>query len=194
MATEVRIHEIFPKTSLETMIEANDFIPLEVIHPGEILAEELKSRGIKQKDFARELGMTTGHLRCLLKGKIDFTERFSMLLEQKLGIPSTDWMNMQAHYDKYSEYSEEEMMVISSKSLYSHYDGMSIEEVVHYELVKWGYEESDLTEDQMERFKEEMKERIEGAFILDGVLTELSPYTPERIGRMIKERFNIEEQ
>lgn len=176
------------------MIDANDFIPLTIVHPGSILAEELKSRGIKQRDFAKELDMTTGRLRCLLKGKIDFTQRISELLEQKLGIPSMDWMNMQSMYDKYSGYDEEEMMVISAKSLYSHYEGMPIEEVVHHELEKRGYDESDLTEDQMERFKEEMKERIEGAFILDGVLTELTPYTPERIGRMIKERFHKEEQ
>ena len=41
------------------MIEVHDFIPLEVVHPGAILAEELKERKIRQSDFARRLGMTT---------------------------------------------------------------------------------------------------------------------------------------
>ena len=88
------------------MIEVNDFIPLEVTHPGAILAEELKERKIRQSDFAKCLGMTTGYLRCLLKGRIDFNEKIASQVENELGIPSSDWLTMQERYDKYSGYSE----------------------------------------------------------------------------------------
>lgn len=52
------------------MIEANEFIPLDIVHHGSILCEELKARRIRQREFARQIGMTTGRLRYLLKGKI----------------------------------------------------------------------------------------------------------------------------
>ena len=144
------------------MIEVNDFIPLEVVHPGAILAEELKERKIRQSDFAKCLGMTTGYLRCLLKGRIDFNEKIALQVENELGIPSSDWLTMQERYDKYSGYSEEDMMRVSLKSMYSHYEGKPIEEVIRLELEASGYTEEDLTEDQMERFKEEMIYRMDG--------------------------------
>ena len=172
----------------------NDFIPLEVIHPGVILAEELKARQIRQRDFARKLDMTTGYLRWLLKGKIGITERTAMMIERELGIPAADWMKMQEHYDKYSGYGLDEMIKVSLKSLYSQYEGLAIEEVVHIELKRHGYTEDDLTEDQMERFKEEMRFRMDGGLMLDGVLTELSPYSPAQLAKMIKQRLEEIEQ
>ena len=171
------------------MIEVNDFIPLEVVHPGSILAEELKERKIRQSDFAKCLGMTTGYLRCLLKGRIDFNEKIALQVENELGIPSSDWLTMQERYDKYSGYSEEDMMRVSLKSMYSHYEGKPIEEVVRLELEASGYTEEDLTEDQMERFKEEMIYRMDGGMILDGVLTEIPRYTPSQLKLMIRERL-----
>ena len=164
------------------MIEVNDFIPLEVVHPGAILAEELKERKIRQSDFARRLGMTTGYLRCLLKGRINFNEKIALQVENELGIPSSDWLTMQERYDKYSGYSEEDMMRVSLKSMYSHYEGKPIEEVVRLELEASGYTEEDLTE-------EEMIYRMDGGMILDGVLTEIPRYTPSQLKRMIRERL-----
>ena len=163
------------------MIKVNDFISLKVVHPGAILAEELKERKIRQSDFARILGMTTGYLRCLLKGRIDFTKKLASQVEEELGIPSVDWLTMQERYDKYSGYSEDEMMKVSIKSMYSHYEGKPIEEVVRLELEASGYTEEDLTEDQIERFKEEMIYRMDGGLILDGVLAEIPHYFPPRV-------------
>lgn len=62
-------------------------------------------------------------------------------------------------------------------SFYKHYEGLPIEEVVRLELREHGFIEEDLTEDQIERFKDEMKRRIAGEAILDGVLTEISIYS-----------------
>lgn len=171
------------------MIEENDFIPLEVVHPGNILAEELKERQIKQSDFARRLGITTGYLRYLLKGKIDFTEKIAIQVENQLGVSRADCLMMQVRFDKYSGYSEDEMMRISMKSLYSHYEELPIENVVRLELEASGYTEDDLTEDQMERFKEEMIYRMNGGIMLDGVLTEILSYSTSRLRKTIKEKF-----
>lgn len=80
----------------------NEFVPFAIAHPGEILGEELKERGIKQKDFAKQIGMQPTHLNSLIKGKMDISEKIACKLEAALGISFTDWMNLQANYHYYS--------------------------------------------------------------------------------------------
>lgn len=88
------------------MAERNDFRPFEVVHAGEILKEELKARGIKQKDFAKQIDMQPTHLSSLIKGKIQISEKIAYKLEQALGIPAIDWLNMQSNYNYYTSKSE----------------------------------------------------------------------------------------
>lgn len=146
-----------------------------------------KEQKIRQRDFAIRLGVTTGYLRRMLKGSIDFTERITSMIEAELGISAADWLKLQDRHDRYSGLSEDEMLTITARSLYSHYEGLPIEEVVHIELRRRGFTEEDLTEDQMERFKDEMRFRMEGSLMLDGVLAELSPDSEADIRRMVRE-------
>lgn len=69
------------------------------VHPGEVLNEELKERGIKQKDFAARIGIQPSHLNELLKGKRSFSVPIAMALEKELGIPYDSWMRMQYGYE-----------------------------------------------------------------------------------------------
>ena len=69
------------------------------VHPGEILNEELKERGIKQKDLAAKIGILPSHLNELIKGKRSFTVPISMALEKELGIPYDSWMRLQYSYE-----------------------------------------------------------------------------------------------
>lgn len=69
------------------------------VHPGEVLNEELKDRGIKQKDFAAKIGIRPSHLNELIKGKRSFTVAFAMILEKELGISYDSWMRMQYGYE-----------------------------------------------------------------------------------------------
>ena len=69
------------------------------VHPGEILNEELKERGIKQKDLAARIGIQPSHLNELIKGKRSFTVAIAMALENELGIPYDSWMRMQYGYE-----------------------------------------------------------------------------------------------
>ncbi len=74
-------------------------VPYKATHPGEILWEELKERGIKQKDFAAQIGMQPSHLNDFIKGKRDLNSDMAIKFEAQLGIPYTDWMNMQSGYE-----------------------------------------------------------------------------------------------
>ncbi len=68
------------------------------IHPGEILREELKERGIKQKDFAKAIGWQATHLNEFIKGKRNLNEDLAMRLESLLGIPFKTWMSLHSGY------------------------------------------------------------------------------------------------
>lgn len=68
------------------------------IHPGEILREELKERGIKQKDFAKAIGWQATHLNEFIKGKRNLNEDLAIRLESQLGIPFKTWMSLHSGY------------------------------------------------------------------------------------------------
>lgn len=79
---------------------ANNLTPLNPTHPGEVLREEIESRGITQTKLANEIGIRVSLLNELVNGKRDFTIEYALLIEAALGIDSDFWINMQMAYDK----------------------------------------------------------------------------------------------
>ncbi len=73
-------------------------IPAFAVHPGEILREELKERGIKQKDFSKQIGVQATHLNEVIKGKRNINADLAQKLERNLGISFQTWMNLQNNY------------------------------------------------------------------------------------------------
>jgi len=71
---------------------------LDPVHPGGILRSELAERGIRQKDFAEEIGMEPSHLSALIHGRRNITPAIAMRLEEVLGIPATVWLNLQSRF------------------------------------------------------------------------------------------------
>lgn len=82
------------------MATNNNIAPaLMAVHPGEILGEELKERGLSQKAFAAQIGMSPSHLSELIHGKLTVTMAIADKLEQGLGIDSKFWTNLQTEYN-----------------------------------------------------------------------------------------------
>lgn len=73
--------------------------PCVATHPGTILKEELKERGIKQVAFAKAIGIQPSHLSEILNGKRSITKEIASKLEEALGIPALSWLNMQTNYE-----------------------------------------------------------------------------------------------
>lgn len=73
--------------------------PFNPVHPGTILKEELKARGIRQKVFAASIGMQPTHLNALLQGGRNITAQLALRLETALKIPAATWMNLQENYN-----------------------------------------------------------------------------------------------
>ena len=77
----------------------NSVRPFVPVHPGVILKAELKERGIKQKEFAAQIGMRPPHLNALLQGGRNISPQLALRLEEVLGIPAQNWLNLQENYN-----------------------------------------------------------------------------------------------
>ena len=91
------------ETNDKDSVILNDVLPVYAVHPGSILAEELKERGIKQKDFAKAIGMEPPHLSALIHGKRNVTPAIAYRLESGLGISASIWLNLQNKYNLHKE-------------------------------------------------------------------------------------------
>ena len=69
------------------------------VHPGEMLKEELESRRITQKEFAKAIAVSYTMLNEILNGKRSITADFAILIEAALGTSAEHWLNMQARYN-----------------------------------------------------------------------------------------------
>ena len=81
------------------MATRNEIRPFVSVHPGAILKAELKERGIKQKDFAEQIGMRPTHLNALLQGDRNISPQLAVRLETVLGIPAKNWLSLQENYN-----------------------------------------------------------------------------------------------
>ena len=68
-------------------------------HPGELIRDELKERGMTQKLLAAEMGVKPSVLSETVNGKRSVSVNMALALEKALGIPADIWMTMQTQYD-----------------------------------------------------------------------------------------------
>lgn len=88
------------ETSNEKYFSIEGLSPYYLVHPGELLGEELKERGISQKAFAEKIGIQPSHLCALIHGARSFTPSVSAKIESGLpGISADYWMRMQDSYN-----------------------------------------------------------------------------------------------
>ena len=76
-----------------------EFTPFVATHPGEMIKDELKERGMTQKQLADETGIKTSVLSETINGKRSISLNVAVALEKALDIPADVWMNMQTQYD-----------------------------------------------------------------------------------------------
>ncbi len=68
-------------------------------HPGDVLKEEIESRGISQRKFADLLGVPYTQLNEILNGKRPVSTDFALMMEAALGISPELLINMQNRYN-----------------------------------------------------------------------------------------------
>lgn len=79
---------------------ANNLFPSNLIHPGEMIKDEIEFRGITQKALAEEIGVPASVLNEILNGKRAVTTEYALLLEAALGIEADLWLKLQSDYNK----------------------------------------------------------------------------------------------
>ena len=70
-----------------------------LIHPGEVLREELEELKISPAKVARELHVPANRLYQLIAGKRAMTADTALRLEKWLGVSADFWMNLQKRYE-----------------------------------------------------------------------------------------------
>ena len=78
---------------------ANDMVSSNLIHPGEMIKDEITARGITQKELARQMGVSYTVFNEILNGKRPVTTEYAMLLEAALGTDANIWLGLQTDYN-----------------------------------------------------------------------------------------------
>lgn len=97
------------------------FIPVEPIHPSELIKDELKARGMQRKELAERLGMKAPNLSRFFSAKEDITPSMALKLEEAFGISADYWMGLQLSYkrdlDAIRQRDEEEAKAIQVENV-----------------------------------------------------------------------------
>ncbi len=74
-------------------------VPFVATHPGELIKDELKERGLTQKQLSEMTGIKASVISETINGKRSISMNVAVALEKALGIPAEMWMNLQTQYD-----------------------------------------------------------------------------------------------
>lgn len=74
-------------------------VPFVATHPGELLLDELKERGMSQKKLSEITGIAPSVISETIKGKRSVSLNMAVALEKALEIPAEMWVNMQTQYN-----------------------------------------------------------------------------------------------
>ena len=78
---------------------ANNTMSSLLIHPGEMIKDEITARGITQKELAQQMGVSYTVFNEILNGKRPVTTEYALLLEAALGTDANIWLGLQAEYN-----------------------------------------------------------------------------------------------
>ena len=68
-------------------------------HPGEVLKDEIESRGISQKKLAAQMGLSYTVLNEILNERRPLTVNNALLFEAAIGVPADSLMRIQLKYN-----------------------------------------------------------------------------------------------
>ena len=84
---------------LSTEKIANNMTSSELIHPGEMIKDEIIARGMTQKELATQMGVSYTVFNEILNGKRPVTTEYALLLEAALGTDANIWIGLQSDYN-----------------------------------------------------------------------------------------------
>ncbi len=70
-----------------------------VVHPGEILRDELIEMGVSQTTFARQIAVPPNRISQIIAGKRSVTGDTALRFGHWFGVDPQFWMNLQSQFD-----------------------------------------------------------------------------------------------
>jgi addiction module HigA family antidote len=74
-------------------------MPIQAIHPGEHLAEELETLDLSAAELARKIAVPTNRVTQILNGTRSITGDTALRLAHFFGTSAQFWLNLQTLYD-----------------------------------------------------------------------------------------------
>lgn len=87
------------KQKIKSGKTANEMMSSELIHPGEMIKDEIMARGLTQKKLAQQMGVSYTVFNEILNGKRPVTTEYALMLEAALGTNANIWLGLQADYN-----------------------------------------------------------------------------------------------
>lgn len=72
---------------------------LPAVHPGEILGEEIETRGVTPAIVARDIDVPANRISEIIAGRRNITPDTAFRLSLYFGTSAEFWLNLQAHYE-----------------------------------------------------------------------------------------------
>lgn len=69
------------------------------LHPGTVLDEEIRARGISQVELAGRMRRPKNVVNEIIRGKKTITAQTALELERVLGISAETWLNLRTTYE-----------------------------------------------------------------------------------------------
>ena len=98
------------QTSIFANMIAKNMTSSMLIHPGEMIKDEIIARGITQKELAKQIGVSYTVFNEILNGKRPVTTEYALLLEAALGINASIWIGLQADYNMQKAKQDKSLM------------------------------------------------------------------------------------
>ena len=70
-----------------------------VVHPGEILKDELAELGVTPTEFARQIDVPPNRVSQIINGKRSITGDPALRFGHWFGVEPEFWLNLQAHFE-----------------------------------------------------------------------------------------------
>ena len=70
-----------------------------VVHPGEVLKDELEELGVKPTAFARQIDVPPNRVSQIIAGKRSITGDTALRFGHWFGVEPQFWMNLQTQFD-----------------------------------------------------------------------------------------------
>ena len=118
----------------------NEYVPSDVLPPGETLLEILEDRGLSQAMLAERMGRPKKTVNEIVKGKAMITPVTAIQLSRVLGTSSVFWLNLESNFRAYLAEQEDAKRIEKDHSWVRNFP---ISKLVEYGWVKPGISRSD---------------------------------------------------